>query len=148
VAAIEQRSVTFSTRELAGESGEAKLAHAYATTLYTAQGVTVDAAFVLADPSWGRNDIYVGVSRGRDCADLFLDRRTVDALIKADAPLGERGQLRLQDEDRLARVAASFDRARVKTSTLDWRPSVPTSSIAPEATAPRAARTREPVAER
>jgi conjugative relaxase-like TrwC/TraI family protein len=149
VAAIEQRTISFSTRELAAASGRAKLTHAYATTLYTAQGVTVDATFVVADPSWGRNDIYVGLSRGRDRAELFVDRRSVDALIKTEAPLADRARLRLRDEHRLARLTECFGRARVKTSTLDWRPHAPTRPPpVPVRAPPKLIRTPFPMAER
>ncbi len=48
------------------------LAHAYATTLYKAQGSTVDRTFVLADELLDQEHAYTGLSRGRQRNDLYL----------------------------------------------------------------------------
>jgi hypothetical protein len=42
------------------------LEHAYAVTTYSAQGTTVDRAFVAADPSMDKQEFYVGASRSRE----------------------------------------------------------------------------------
>ncbi len=41
------------------------LQHAYAVTTYSAQGTTVDRAFVVADPSMDKQELYVATSRSR-----------------------------------------------------------------------------------
>jgi conjugative relaxase-like TrwC/TraI family protein len=41
------------------------LEHAYAVTTYSAQGTTVDQAFVMADPSMDKQELYVAASRAR-----------------------------------------------------------------------------------
>jgi conjugative relaxase-like TrwC/TraI family protein len=41
------------------------LEHAYALTTYSAQGTTVDQAFVMADPSMDKQELYVAASRSR-----------------------------------------------------------------------------------
>ena len=41
------------------------LQHAYAVTTYSAQGTTVDRAFVAADPSMDKQEMYVAASRSR-----------------------------------------------------------------------------------
>ncbi|MBW8059270.1 MAG: AAA family ATPase [Solirubrobacterales bacterium] len=41
------------------------LQHAYAVTTYSAQGTTVDRAFVAADPSMDKQELYVAASRSR-----------------------------------------------------------------------------------
>jgi hypothetical protein len=41
------------------------LEHAYAATIYQAQGATVDRAFVMADPTIDRQEFYVAASRSR-----------------------------------------------------------------------------------
>lgn len=46
--------------------GAPALEHAYATTIYQAQGSTVDRAFVMADPSLDRQEFYVAASRSRE----------------------------------------------------------------------------------
>ncbi len=42
------------------------LEHAYAITTYSAQGTTVDRAFVAADPSMDKQELYVAASRSRE----------------------------------------------------------------------------------
>jgi conjugative relaxase-like TrwC/TraI family protein len=46
------------------------LEHAYAVTTYSAQGSTVDRAFVTADPSMDKQELYVAASRA--CEETFL----------------------------------------------------------------------------
>jgi conjugative relaxase-like TrwC/TraI family protein len=42
------------------------LEHAYAVTTYSAQGTTVDRAFLAADPSMDKQELYVAASRSRE----------------------------------------------------------------------------------
>ena len=46
--------------------GGPAIEHAYAVTTYQAQGSTVDRAFVAADPSMDKQELYVASSRSRD----------------------------------------------------------------------------------
>ena len=48
------------------KDGAAALEHAYAATIYQAQGATVDRAFVMADPTMDRQEFYVAASRSRE----------------------------------------------------------------------------------
>src|SRR5581483_5835051 len=48
------------------------LAHAYATTIHKAQGVTVDRAFLLGGDALYREAGYVGMSRARHRTEVFL----------------------------------------------------------------------------
>ncbi|HEU4705617.1 MAG TPA: hypothetical protein VFS64_00325, partial [Solirubrobacterales bacterium] len=50
--------------------GAPAIEHAYAATIYQAQGATLDSAFVMADPSMTREEFYVATSRTR--GDTFL----------------------------------------------------------------------------
>jgi hypothetical protein len=47
------------------------LQHAYAVTTYSAQGTTVDRAFVAADPSMDKQELYVAASRSRGETMIF-----------------------------------------------------------------------------
>lgn len=47
------------------------LEHAYAVTTYSAQGSTVDRAFVVADPSMDKQEMYVATSRSRGETQLY-----------------------------------------------------------------------------
>jgi AAA domain len=46
--------------------GAAAIEHAYAATIYQAQGSTLDSAFVMADPSMTKEEFYVATSRTRE----------------------------------------------------------------------------------
>jgi conjugative relaxase-like TrwC/TraI family protein len=48
------------------KDGAPALQHAYAATTYQAQGSTVDRAYVMADPSMDRQELYVAASRSRE----------------------------------------------------------------------------------
>jgi len=47
------------------------LEHAYAVTTYSVQGSTVDRAFVVADPSMDKQELYVATSRSREETRLY-----------------------------------------------------------------------------
>ncbi len=47
------------------------LEHAYAVTTYSAQGTTVDRAYVMADPSMDKQELYVAASRSREQTYLY-----------------------------------------------------------------------------
>jgi conjugative relaxase-like TrwC/TraI family protein len=47
------------------------LEHAYAVTTYSAQGSTVDRAYVMADPSMDKQELYVAASRARGETHLY-----------------------------------------------------------------------------
>jgi hypothetical protein len=47
------------------------LQHAYAVTTYCAQGTTVDSAYVMADPSMDKQELYVATSRSRGETRLY-----------------------------------------------------------------------------
>lgn len=52
-------------------AGAPALEHAYAVTTYSAQGTTVDRAFVMADPSMDKQELYVAASRSREETFLY-----------------------------------------------------------------------------
>ncbi len=82
-ARIGDRTVRFSTADIADEHGRAKLGWAYASTLYGAQGMTVDRAAVLLTPAFDRHDIYVAASRARKETALIVDRARIDAEMRS-----------------------------------------------------------------
>lgn len=119
-ARIKDREVRFLSSDIADETGRVRLAHAYASTIYAAQGMTVDRALVLVDPISNRHDAYVALSRARRATDIFVDRRAVDAGLRADRPLADRAlQTELGDEARLAWLSERLSRSAAKGTTLD-----------------------------
>ena len=53
-------------RSVGARDGAPALEHAYAATIYQAQGATVDRAFVMADPTMDQQEFYVAASRSRE----------------------------------------------------------------------------------
>jgi len=116
---IGDQFATFRPSDLADEHGRARLGHAYASTIYGSQGLTTDHAFVLLDPSMNRHDIYVAASRARVQTQHFLNGQGCDAHIKLELPLSERRGAAIDQEMRMAWLAARLARAHVKSCTLD-----------------------------
>ena len=70
----QQRSVEIGPDYLSRTTshGEAPaIQHAYAVTTYCAQGTTVDRAYVMADPSMDKQELYVAMSRSREETYLY-----------------------------------------------------------------------------
>jgi hypothetical protein len=87
--------------------GSPALQHAYAATTYQAQGSTVDRAYVMADPSMDRQEMYVASSRSRQ-ETWFYATPDVDLERAEFAP----SSLRLEGLDHIA-AAAERDGAQV-----------------------------------
>ena len=110
----------FTPEEIADKRGRAKLAHAYATTIYGAQGLTTDRAFILLSPDMDRHAVYVAASRARLETTFFIDERLLDARVRADLTLSEKSARQEFDEEtRRAFLVKSLARSRLKVSTLD-----------------------------
>lgn len=133
-ARIGARTVRFGLSDIADEHGRAKLGWAYASTLYGAQGMTVDRAAVLLTPAFDRHDIYVAASRAREETALVVDRSRIDAEMRSgtNAP---------DDPDPVSRrkwLAERLAARHVKETTLDvaaaFRPT--TNAIGQEAPPP------------
>jgi conjugative relaxase-like TrwC/TraI family protein len=110
----------FSTDEIADDEGRVKITHAYATTIYGAQGCTTERAFVWLSPEMDRHSILVAASRARNTTDLFCDRKSLDARIIAERPLSERGYANEIDAiSRRTYLAGQLARSGFKRSSLD-----------------------------
>ena len=111
---------SFRPDEIADQHGRAKLAHAYATTIYGAQGLTTDRAFVLLSPDMDRHAVYVAARRAREKTEFFIDRRALDARIRADLPLSEKSRRPdIDDQARRAFLVGKLARSGLKQTTLD-----------------------------
>ncbi|MDF1608269.1 MobF family relaxase [Hoeflea sp. YIM 152468] len=124
-ARIGDRIVQFNSSELADEQGRTKFALAYASTIYGAQGATVEQAVVLVNPAFDRHDIYVAASRARGETALVVDRRRIDREMAAAG-------LNPSEPDQDSRRRWLGERmaiAHIKQTTLDY---LPTGRDAPE----------------
>lgn len=119
-ARLQNTDVTFAPTDLADDKGQVRLGHAYASTIYGAQGLTADRSLFLLDPACDRHDTYVGLSRARDITEIFADRRIIDAGIRADQPLSRRNTVAEPDDSaRIAWLGARLARSAIKGTTLD-----------------------------
>lgn len=117
---INGRDTSFTPSDLADENGRARLALAYASTIYGAQGLTADRTFVLLDPGCNRHDAYVGLSRARTRTDIFADSRLVDAGMRAELPLPGRSKAATPaNEARVVWLGRELSRTSLKGTTLD-----------------------------
>jgi hypothetical protein len=91
--------------------GSPALQHAYAATTYQAQGSTVDRAYVMADPSMDRQELYVAASRSRQ-ETWFYATPEVDLEREEYAPHAE-------GREGLAHIAAAAERDGAQVSAHD-----------------------------
>lgn len=118
-ARVEGRFVSFDPAELADGKGRARLGWAYASTIASVQGQTVESAFVLADPSLDRHDAYVAASRARGETQLFVDTKSIDRHLQARQPLDRQDSSISIDSDARRRwLAERLSRANYKRSAL------------------------------
>jgi ATP-dependent exoDNAse (exonuclease V) alpha subunit len=80
IAGDDGRTHQFRHSDYCDERGQLQLVHAYASTIYAAQGLTVDEAFVLHDAQMDRATAYVAGSRHRDRCEWFCNSRALDEL--------------------------------------------------------------------
>lgn len=88
------------------------LDHGYATTVYKAQGTTVDRAYVLATSHYDRHTTYVALSRHRESASVFYAAEDF-------IPPWRRGDALSPDQSR-ARWLEVLSRARPKELAHDY----------------------------
>ena len=90
--------------------GSPALQHAYAATTYQAQGSTVDRAYVMADPSMDRQEMYVAAPRSRQ-ETWFYATPEIDLERAQYAPVGRR--------EGLDHIAAAAERDGAQVSAHD-----------------------------
>ena len=122
---VRGHAVRFDTNEIADESGRVPLAHAYATTVYSAQGATVDSAFVVADHTMKRNEIYVAASRARDHCSIYVDRNGVEQAVRSRMDLADPNRSEVSEVDLQKYLSAAWGAAQTKSSTRDFLTEVP-----------------------
>lgn len=117
-ARLGERQVRFDTAELADDRGRARIGWAYASTIYGAQGVTVDRAAVLLTPAFDRHDIYVASSRARLKTTLIVDRQRLE---KEMLQAADRHDVEISAAERRNWLANRLTASHVKETTFDLR---------------------------
>jgi conjugative relaxase-like TrwC/TraI family protein len=87
------------------------LQHAYAVTTYCAQGTTVDRAYVMADPSMDKQELYVATSRSREETYLYATPE-IQAERSEYAPMPP-------ERDAIGHIAEAAERDRAQTAAHD-----------------------------
>ncbi len=101
------------------------LAHAYATTIHKAQGLTADTALVLADDALFQEAAYTALSRGRTRNQLYIVGPDVEQRDEAHAPEHDR-------REPLQALLSSLARSEAKELAVVRRPARPVAAKSPE----------------
>jgi Viral (Superfamily 1) RNA helicase len=117
---VSGRRIRFYPMVLADLQGRPRIGWAYAATIAGAQGMTVDHATVLLDPSLTRHDCLVAASRARQSTTLVVDVKGIDRRLMSDLPLDrQRDDLTFSQAQRCAWLGERLSRASPKISTLE-----------------------------
>ena len=113
------RRVKFRHDEIRDWYGNIRLDHGYALTIASAQGLTVDRAFLLADARPARETIYPAATRHRDRLDIYVNRAPL-ALDIADSRADNDREVPITDSEIRAYLAERWSRTRPKEAALDY----------------------------
>ncbi|MCY4582747.1 MAG: relaxase domain-containing protein, partial [Chloroflexi bacterium] len=115
------RRVSFYHDEIRDYHGNIRLDHGFALTMTSAQGLTVDRAFVLADDAPSRETIYPASTRHRERLDLYISRDGPLNRIKVNLP-DQGADLKevITDEDILDHLAKRWSRHQPKEAATDY----------------------------
>ena len=113
------RKVTFRHDEIRDWYGNIRLDHGYALTIASAQGLTVDRTFLLADARPARETIYPAATRHRDGLDIYVNRVPL-ALDVADRRADNDIEAPVTDTEIRAYLAERWSRSQPKEAALDY----------------------------
>ena len=113
------RSVSFHHDEIRDWYGNIRLDHGYALTITSAQGLTVDQSFLLADARPARETIYPAATRHRERLDIYVNRAPL-ALDIADRRADNDREAAVTDTEIRAYLAERWSRSQPKEAALDY----------------------------
>lgn len=103
------------------KSGGVPIQHAYATTIYASQGMTVDRTFLLDSRHIDRRLAYVGASRHREGCQFYFSRAQIHERLMERAGADEyRPLVAVGDEALLACVKTAWSRNSEKLTTVQF----------------------------
>ncbi len=103
----------------AGLHGLPRLDYGYALTFSSAQGATVDHAYVLADDRPALETVYPSLTRHRDRLDVYVNSEPIRMTVAERRPEYEH-QRDTTDEDVLDHLATLWSRSDPKKAALDF----------------------------
>ena len=113
------RAVSFRHDEIRDWYGNIRLDHGYALTITSAQGLTVDRTFLLADARPSRETIYPAATRHREALDIYVNRAPL-ALDIADRRADNDREAAVTDTEIRAYLAERWSRSQPKEAALDY----------------------------
>ena len=113
------RRVTFSHDEIRDYKDNIRLDYGYALTIASAQGLTVDRAFLLADARPARETIYPAATRHRESLDIYVNRAPLVFDIAERRP-EDQAEQPVTDTDIRAHLAERWSRSQPKEAALDY----------------------------
>ena len=113
------RAVSFHHDEIRDWYGNIRLDHGYALTITSAQGLTVDRTFLLADARPARETIYPAATRHREGLDIYVNRAPL-ALDIADRRADNDREAVVTDTEIRSYLAERWSRSQPKEAALDY----------------------------
>ena len=113
------RTVSFHHDEIRDWYGNIRLDHGYALTITSAQGLTVDRTFLLADARPARETIYPAATRHRERLDIYVNRAPL-VLDIADRRADNDREVAVTDTEVRAWLAERWSRSQPKEAALDY----------------------------
>ena len=113
------RRVTFRHDEIRDWHDNIRLDYGYAMTIASAQGLTVDRAFLLVDERPARETIYPAATRHREALDIYVNRSPLAFDIGEHRPEDE-AERPVLDSDVRAYLAERWSRSQPKEAALDY----------------------------
>ena len=113
------RRTTFRHDEIRDWHDNIRLDYGYAMTIASAQGLTVDRAFLLADDRPARETIYPAATRHREGLDVYVNRSPIAFDIAERRP-ADQTDMPVTDSDVRAYLAERWSRSQPKEAALDY----------------------------
>ncbi len=113
------RRVAFRHDEIRDWHDNIRLDYGYAMTVASAQGLTVDRAFLLADDRPARETIYPAATRHREALDVYVNRSPL-AFDIAEHRTEDQADMPVTDSDVRAYLAERWSRSQPKEAALDY----------------------------
>ncbi|MCY4407749.1 MAG: AAA family ATPase, partial [Rhodospirillaceae bacterium] len=113
------RRVTFRHDEIRDFHDNVRIDYGYAMTVASAQGLTVDRAFLLIDDRPARETVYPAATRHREGIDVYVNRSPL-ALDIAERRPEDEADMPVTDSDVRAYLAERWSRSQPKVAALDY----------------------------
>ena len=113
------RRVAFRHDEIRDWHDNIRLDYGYAMTVASAQGITVDRAFLLIDDRPARETVYPAATRHREGLDVYVNRSPLAFDIAERRP-EDRADMPVTDSDVRAYLAERWSRSQPKEAALDY----------------------------